>query len=127
MKRLIGTSVFIVALLSLTSLPTAAQGRDGKGSLACRDNWYSDRLVGHCEMREQTLAPNGGVVSIDGRQNGGGTVKGWDQNQILVGARGKTGEVSGGEAEAGATQGWSETGGGKRVASGPGNRQEGHE
>jgi DUF4097 and DUF4098 domain-containing protein YvlB len=126
MKRLIGTSVFVVALLSFNSLLAVAQGRDGKGSLACRDNWYSDRLVGHCEMREQTLAPNGGVVSIDGRQNGGVTVKGWDQNQILVRARVQTGAISDGEAQELAKQVRIETGGAKIFANGPDNRNDAH-
>jgi DUF4097 and DUF4098 domain-containing protein YvlB len=126
MKRLIGTTVFVVTLLSLTSFLAVAQEREGKGSLACRDNWYSDRLVGHCEMREQTLAPNGGVVSIDGRQNGGVSVKGWDQNQILVRARVQTGAVSGAEAEELAKQVRIETGGARIFASGPENRNDAH-
>jgi len=126
MKRLIGTTVFVVTLFSLTSFLAVAQEREGKGSLACRDNWYSDRLVGHCEMREQTLAPNGGVVSIDGRQNGGVSVKGWDQNQILVRARVQTGAVSGAEAEELAKQVRIETGGARIFASGPENRNDAH-
>ncbi len=126
MKRLIGTSVFVVALLSFTSLVAVAQGRDSKGSLACRDNWYSERLVGHCEIREQTLPANGGVVSIDGRQNGGVTVKGWDQNQMLVRARVQTGAVSAGEAEELSKQVRIETGGAKIFASGPDNRNDAH-
>jgi hypothetical protein len=77
-------------------------------------------------MREQTLAPNGGVVSIDGRQNGGVTVKGWDQNQILVRARVQTGAVSGDEAEQLAKQVRIETGGAKIFASGPDNRNDAH-
>jgi len=126
MKRLIGTTVFVVTLFSLTSFLAVAQEREGKGSLACRDNWYSDRLVGHCEMREQTLAPNGGVVSIDGRQNGGVSVKGWDQNQILVRARVQTGAVSASEAEELAKQVRIETGGARIFASGPENRNDAH-
>ncbi len=126
MKRLIGTTVFVVTLLSLTSFLAVAQEREGKGSLACRDNWYSDRLVGHCEMREQTLTPNGGVISIDGRQNGGVSVKGWDQNQILVRARVQTGAVSGAEAEELAKQVRIETGGARIFASGPENRNDAH-
>jgi DUF4097 and DUF4098 domain-containing protein YvlB len=126
MKRLIGTSVFVVTLLSLTSFLAVAQEREGKGSLACRDKRYSDRLVGHCEMREQTLAPNGAVVSIDGRQNGGVSVKGWDQNQILVRARVQTGAVSGAEAEELAKQVRIETGGARIFASGPENRNDAH-
>ena len=129
MKRLPGSIVFIAALLSFTSFVAVAQEEKSKGSLACRDtrdNWYSDRLVGHCEMREQTLAQTGGVISVDGRQNGGISIKGWDQNQILVRARIQTGAISGSEAEELAKQVRIETGGAKIFASGPDNRRDFH-
>jgi DUF4097 and DUF4098 domain-containing protein YvlB len=118
--------VLIAALLSLASLFALAQDKGTKESLACRDNWYSDRLVGHCEVREQTIAATGSVLSIDGRQNGGVSVKGWDQNQILVRARVQTGATTAGEAEELAKQITIETGGGKIFASGPDNRRDYH-
>jgi hypothetical protein len=78
--------VLIAALVTFTGVAAFAQ-RDKDRSLTCRDdNWYNDRLVSNCEIREQTLAPSG-PIAIDGRQNGGISVKGWDQNQILVRAR----------------------------------------
>jgi DUF4097 and DUF4098 domain-containing protein YvlB len=127
MKRLVGRTLFIAALVSLTSVFAAAQERNNKGgSLRCGDNWYNDKLVGHCEIREQTLAPNGGVISIDGRQNGGVQVKGWDQNQILVRARVQTGATTQGEADQLAQQVQIETGGAKIFASGPENRRDAH-
>ena len=126
MNRILGRTVLIVALLSLASLFALAQDKGSKESLACRDNWYSERLVGHCEMREQTIAATGGVLSVDGRQNGGVSVKGWDQNQILVRARVQTGATTAGEAEGLAKQITIETGGGKIFASGPDNRRDYH-
>jgi len=83
-------------------------------------------LVGHCEIREQTLAPNGGAISVDGRQNGGVQVKGWDQNQILVRARVQTGATSQAEADELAKQIQIETGGARIFASGPENRKDSH-
>ena len=126
MNRILGRTVLIAALLSLASLFALAQDKGTKESLACRDNWYSDRLVGHCEVREQTIAATGSVLSIDGRQNGGVSVKGWDQNQILVRARVQTGATTSGEAEGLAKQITIETGGGKIFASGPDNRRDYH-
>ncbi len=87
MYRFLGRSVLIAALVTFTGVAAFAQ-RDKDRSLTCRENnWYNDRLVSNCEIREQTLAPSGGAIAIDGRQNGGISVKGWDQNQILVRAR----------------------------------------
>jgi DUF4097 and DUF4098 domain-containing protein YvlB len=126
MNRILGRTVLIAALLSLASLFALAQDKGSKESLACRDNWYSERLVGHCEVREQTIAASGGVLSVDGRQNGGVSVKGWDQNQILVRARVQTGATTAGEAEGLAKQITIETGGGKIFASGPDNRRDYH-
>ena len=126
MNRILGRTVLIAALLSLASLFALAQDKGSKESLACRDNWYSERLVGHCEVREQTIAASGGVLSVDGRQNGGVSVKGWDQNQILVRARVQTGATTAGEAEELAKQITIETGGGKIFASGPDNRRDYH-
>ena len=77
-------------------------------------------------MREQRLAQTGGVISVDGRQNGGVSIKGWDQNQILVRARIQTGAISGSEAEELAKQVRIETGGAKIFASGPDNRRDFH-
>ena len=88
MYRFLGRSVLIAALVTFTGVAAFAQ-KDKDRSLTCRDNgdWYGDRLASNCEIREQTLAPSGGPIAIDGRQNGGISVKGWDQNQILVRAR----------------------------------------
>jgi hypothetical protein len=119
MYRFLGRSVLVATLLAMASVLVLAQDK-GTGSLKCRDNnWFGDRLVGNCEIRETTLAPNGGTVSIDGKENGGVSVKGWDQSQILVRAQVQTGAPTAGEAEQLAKQIRIETGGGKIFASGP--------
>lgn len=125
MYRFAGRSVLMAALVALAGISVLAQQKSG--TLACRENnWYNDRLVGNCEIREQTLAPSGGTINIDGRQNGGVSVKGWDQNQILIRARVQTGAPTAGEAAALAQQIRIETGGSKIYASGPENRRDYH-
>ena len=99
MYRFLGRSVLIAALVTFTGVAAFAQ-RDRDRSLTCRENnYYNDRLVSNCEIREQTLAPSG-AIAIDGRQNGGIAVKGWDQNQVLVRARVQAGAPTAAEAEA---------------------------
>jgi DUF4097 and DUF4098 domain-containing protein YvlB len=125
MYRLLGRSVLIAALVTLTGLSVLAQQKGG--TLTCRDNsWYNDRLEGNCEVREQTLAMSGSPISIDGRQNGGISVKGWDQNNVLVRARVQTGAPTAAEAADLARQVRIETSGAKIFASGPENRKNYH-
>ena len=126
MYRFLGRSLLIAALVTFTGVAAFAQ-RDKDRSLSCReDNWYNNRLVGNCEIREQTLAPTGGTIAIDGRQNGGVSVKGWDQNQILVRARVQTGAPTAAEAQALGQQVRIETSGAKIFASGPDPRKDYH-
>jgi len=119
MYRFLGRSVLIAALVTFTGVAAFAQ-RDKDRSLTCRENsYYNDRLVSNCEIREQTLAPSGGAIAIDGKQNGGIAVKGWDQNQILVRARVQAGAPTAAEAEALGKQVRIETSGAKIHATGP--------
>lgn len=128
MYRFVGRSVLIAALLTFTGVAVVSQKekvKDKDKSLTCReDSWYNDRLVGNCEIREQTLALSGAAVAIDGRQNGGVSVKGWDQNQVLVRARVQTGAPTEGEAQELSRQIRIETSGAKIFASGPENRKD---
>lgn len=128
MYRFLGRSVLIAALVIFTGVAIFAQKEKGKDkSLTCNENsWYNDRLVGNCEIREQTLAPSGGTIAIDGRQNGGVSVKGWDQNQVLVRARVQTGAPTAEEAKSLAGQIRIETSGAKIFASGPESRKDYH-
>src|ERR1043165_1849388 len=126
MYRFLGRSMLIAALVTFTGVAAFAQ-KDKDRSLNCRDNnSYNDRLVGNCEIREQTLAPSGGTIAIDGRQNGGVSVKGWDQNQVLVRARVQTAAPTAAEAQALAQQIRIETSGAKIFASGPDGRRDYH-
>jgi DUF4097 and DUF4098 domain-containing protein YvlB len=128
MYRFVGRSVLIAALVAFTGVAVLAQkekDKDKDRSLTCReDSWYNDRLVGNCEIREQTLALSGGAIAVDGKQNGGVSVKGWDQNQVLVRARVQTGAPTAGEAQELSRQIRIETSGAKIFASGPEGRKD---
>jgi hypothetical protein len=131
MLRFLGRSALVAALVATAGINALAQKSDKlkvkDGSLTCREQgWYNDRLVGNCEVREQTLALSGGTIAIDGRQNGGVSVKGWDQNQVLVRARVQTGAPTAAEAGALAKEIRIETSGAKIFASGPENRENYH-
>ena len=126
MYRFLGRSVLIAALVTFTGVAAFAQ-RDKDRSMTCRDNgYYNDRLVSNCEIREQTLAPSGGAIAIDGKQNGGISVKGWDQNQILVRARVQAGAPTAAEAEALGKQVRIEISGSKIHATGPESKRDYH-
>ena len=134
MLRFLGRSVLVVTLLATAAGIAGVAGLAQKtdkvkskdSSLACRDDqrWGNDRLQNVCEMREQTLALSGGTIAIDGRQNGGVSVKGWDKNEVFVRARVQASAPT--EAEAGqlAQQIRIETSGAKIFASGPDNRRD---
>lgn len=92
--------------------------KKAEGSLNCNDNRSYDRLYGHCEIKEQTLAA-GGVVNVDGKQNGGIAIKGWDRNEILVRARIESRAPSQSEADMLAPQVRIETGALNIHAEGP--------
>ena len=125
MYKSLGRSVLIAALVTFTGVAAFAQ-RDKDRSLTCRENnYYNDRLVSNCEIREQTLAPSG-AIAIDGRQNGGISIKGWDQSQILVRARVQAAAPSAAEAQALGQQVRIETSGAKIFASGPEARRDYH-
>jgi len=86
--------------------------------LSCNDNWGGDR-PSHCVMKEQMVAATGGTITVDGRMNGGVTVKGWDRNEIFVRARIQTQANTDAEAQALAGQIRIETGGANIFAEGP--------
>lgn len=97
-----------------------------KSSFGCRDNFDNDRLANHCEIKEQTLAASGSTIAVDGKQNGGIRVRGWERNEILVRARIQAAAPTQAEADELASQITIETGGSKIFANGPDNRRNYH-
>lgn len=117
MHKWLRRSALILMLTTATALSVFA---DQDKSMACRDDWNNDRQSTHCEIKEQTL-PAAGLISVDGRQNGGVSVKGWDRNEILVRAKIQTAAPSQAEADAIAGQISIQTAGAKIFATGPEN------
>ncbi len=125
MNKWLKRAAFLPILIGIVSVQAAGQDRKNSNeSLGCRDNWQSDRLSNHCEIKEQTLAATGGTIKVDGRQNGGVSIKGWDRNEILVRSRIQTSAPTQAEADALANQIEIETGGANIFASGPAHRQD---
>ncbi|MGH9936977.1 MAG: DUF4097 family beta strand repeat-containing protein, partial [Blastocatellia bacterium] len=94
-----------------------ARDKEERG-LSCNDNWGGDR-ASHCVIKEQMVAATGGTVTVDGRKNGGVTVKGWDRNEIFVRAKIQTWAYTDAEAQALAGQIRIVTGGANIYAEGP--------
>jgi DUF4097 and DUF4098 domain-containing protein YvlB len=69
-----------------------------KPTLNCDDRHGDRNRPNFCEIRESTVSAGGGVISIDARQNGGISVKGWDRNDVLVRAQVRTSAATDAEA-----------------------------
>jgi DUF4097 and DUF4098 domain-containing protein YvlB len=113
--------LFALALcLSGFGTSFAAVTQSDERALSCDERSGGDRdgRRTHCEMREQTIAA-GGAVSVDGRQNGGVSVKGWDKNEILVRAKVQASAPTEDEARAIANEVRVQTAGAQIRADGP--------
>src|SRR5215472_8644984 len=114
-------AVPLFLLLGATSL-VALQP---KATLNCNDGHGGDRrLAGYCEMREQTVAAAGATIAVDGRQNGGISVKGWDRTDVLVRAQVRTSAPSDTEARDLARQVLVQTAGAQIRSDGPAHDQD---
>ncbi|MBO0726717.1 MAG: hypothetical protein J2P52_14030 [Blastocatellia bacterium] len=116
--------ILSLAILCLACGPSFAQrgGRDDRNKeereLSCNDNNGGDR-GSHCVIKEEMVAATGGTITVDGRMNGGVTVKGWDRKEILVRAKIQTWADTDAEAQELAGQIRIETGGANIHAEGP--------
>ncbi len=103
-----------LAILSC-SIPAVAQ----QGSLNCdRNGFNQNRLVTHCEMREQTISYPG-RLTVDPGMNGGVSVKGWDGGGVLVRSKVESTGVDDGAARIVGSQIQVNTSGGVVNAIGP--------
>ena len=126
MKKLLRRGALIVMMASVAIVPafsqTGSQKEKAYDSLGCRDNWGNNRLANHCEIKEQTLVPSGSTIEVDGKMNGGVSIKGWERTEVLVRARIQASGTTQAEADELAAQITIETAGSKIFASGPPNR-----
>jgi len=77
---------------------TRRQNREDASERCERGGWGNNDRERYCEIREQTIAARGGTITIDGGQNGGIQVTGWDRSEILVRAKIQTQADDEGEA-----------------------------
>jgi DUF4097 and DUF4098 domain-containing protein YvlB len=123
MKKWLGYTFLVFALVSLAVSAASAQKKEG--SMDCNDSGWSDRLQNHCEIREQTV-PAGGAITVDAGKNGGVSVKGWDRSEVLVRARVQTFAPTQAETEVLAKQVRIETAGSRIHAEGPSEQRDFH-
>ncbi len=108
------TSTIAIAAF-IAALPMAAQEK----SLSCDKSGYNNnKMVSHCEMREQTIG-YAGRLAIDGGTNGGVSVKGWDGGSVLVRSKVEASAEDAGSAASMASLIRIETSAGQIAASGP--------
>lgn len=77
---------FALAAALMTAGQVAAQQTDEDWVSNCRDNRWNHREQ-FCEVRHSTMAAPRGTLTIDGRENGGVEVRGWDGADVRVTAR----------------------------------------
>src|SRR5579863_129667 len=96
-----GNLLLAAGVLALIAAPGWAQMQDNQEkTMTCNDHNHSDRLVNHCEIKEQSLPASGGVMEINPGANGGVSVKGWSRGDVLVRAKIETAAPSDAEARA---------------------------
>ncbi|MDQ3010879.1 MAG: DUF4097 family beta strand repeat-containing protein [Acidobacteriota bacterium] len=115
-KKLWMHMTFVLTLACAASVVALAQEK----SLSCDDNWNNGNRVGHCQIREQSIAATG-AITVDGKKNGGVSVKGWDRREILVRSKIQSWATTKSEAEAIGGQVRLENAGGNIHAEGPTN------
>src|SRR5712691_7364298 len=88
-KILLPALTFVGTLTIVAALGQAQMRDNQERQMKCDDysNW--NKLVSHCEIKEQTI-PATGRLTVDGEQNGGVSVKGWLRNEVLVRAKVQT-------------------------------------
>src|SRR2546430_16925223 len=82
MTKSLRYALLVLAIAGCTACAVSAQKKT-ESSMKCDESRNYDRLYGHCEIKEQTL-PQSGAITVDGKQNGGIAIKGWERNEILV-------------------------------------------
>lgn len=118
------TSLLLLVLLSSSTL--VAQERETRSERFMRncDRYYGDRdRETFCEVRDITIKAPTRSLFVDGRENGGVTIYGWDKNEVLVKALVSASADSRSEAQAMAKDIRIETDGDRVRAAGPASRR----
>ena len=84
MRKSLRCALAAFAIVGFIVVATAQ--KKSESSLECREWRGNDRLQSHCEIKEQTI-PAAGIITVDGKQNGGISIKGWERNEVLVRSR----------------------------------------
>src|SRR5260370_3712648 len=105
----------LALVLSASSLPALQP----KATLNCDQHHGDSRRANYCEMRKQTVSGAGGIISVDGRPNGGIALKGWDRADVMVRAQVRTSAATDAEARDLARQVNVQTAGAQIRADGP--------
>jgi DUF4097 and DUF4098 domain-containing protein YvlB len=111
------TALVLMAMLCAVSASAMAQTERKEKGLNCDNRWNSDR-ASHCVIKEQTI-PAAALIAVDGKKNGGVTIKGWERNEVLVRAQIQTWAETDSEALGLANQIRIETSGANIHAVGP--------
>lgn len=75
-----------VLMLAGFALPAAGQTDDDEWVRRCERDWGDRDRERLCEVRVERIPARGSLV-VDGGQNGGASVIGWDRNEIEIHAR----------------------------------------
>src|SRR3954447_11031406 len=81
----------VTLLIGIASANTFGQDKSqvkeekisGRGEFCSNNNWSSDDKVSISQLRESNVSA-GGTLTVDGRQNGGISVRGEDRGDILI-------------------------------------------
>jgi hypothetical protein len=127
-KNWLGNIILVLTTVILINSPALTAVCFGQErNLECKDGWFGgDKLVSFCEIKEQTIPATGGVISVDGRKNGGISIKGWNRNEILVRAKINSAAKTEAEAKEIASQIKIMTSGGQVFSEGPQTREGKH-
>jgi len=110
---------FYLVLTALAASPAFAQMQDNRTPQMTCENFYGgNRQAHHCDVREQTV-PAAGRLTVDAGRNGGVTVRGWLQSNVLVRSKIESWADTDSEASLMASQVQINIGAGQVSASGP--------
>jgi DUF4097 and DUF4098 domain-containing protein YvlB len=112
-----------IGLTFLTVSGAFGQLQDNRDKqMNCQDGNRNGRAAHKCDIREQTLA-SVGQLTLDPNRNGGVSVKGWTQSNVLVRARLEAWGDSDSDASLTFSQIHSDAAAGRVTASGPDGKQ----